>query len=204
MQKLRINLGQSAVEGEFWTISYQRAVFRLKDIKGLAYLAHLLAHPGERFHSRDLVTIVEGANVGKSLNTGVADANLTIAGHLDGAPVRSDARARTEYRERIADLKAELDSAEQANDIGRVERLREELEFLTDELASALRFRGRTRQSSSHAERARVMVAKNIRAAIEKIRRESAPLGRHLASTIRTGYFCSYEPDPDHPVTWQL
>ena len=191
-------------EGEFWTISYQGATFRLKDIKGFAYLAHLLAHPGEHYHSKDLVTIVEGASVGKTMATGAVDANLTIATDLDGAPVRNDTRARTEYRERISELKSDLDNAEQANDIGRVERLREELEFLTEELASSSGIRGRARQSSSHAERARVMVAKNIRTAIEKIREQSAQLGRHLAISIRTGYFCSYEPDPDHPLTWQL
>jgi hypothetical protein len=32
-------------EGEYWTIGYGANVFRLKDSKGLAYLAYLLRNP---------------------------------------------------------------------------------------------------------------------------------------------------------------
>ena len=37
-------------EGEFWTVGSSGAAFRLKDTKGLGYLAHLLRHPGTEFH----------------------------------------------------------------------------------------------------------------------------------------------------------
>jgi hypothetical protein len=36
-------------EGEFWTVGYGNSVFRLKDTKGFAFLAHLLRHPGTEF-----------------------------------------------------------------------------------------------------------------------------------------------------------
>jgi hypothetical protein len=36
-------------EGEYWTIAFNGPVFRLRDCKGLTYLAYLLRHPGERF-----------------------------------------------------------------------------------------------------------------------------------------------------------
>lgn len=49
-----------------------------------------------------------------------------------------------------------------------------------------------------------MMVSKNIRTALEKIRGASPELGRYLTNTIRTGYFCSYEPEREHPVSWQL
>jgi hypothetical protein len=35
------------LEGEYWTIVYQGALCRLRDAKGLRYLAHLLLHPGQ-------------------------------------------------------------------------------------------------------------------------------------------------------------
>ena len=35
-------------EGEYWTVGYGGKSFRLKDTKGLGYLAHLLRHPGGR------------------------------------------------------------------------------------------------------------------------------------------------------------
>jgi hypothetical protein len=37
-------------EGEFWTIACWDKTFRLKDVRGLAYIAHLLGHPREEFH----------------------------------------------------------------------------------------------------------------------------------------------------------
>src|SRR5438445_11288322 len=41
-------------EGEYWAIGYGRRSFRLKDTKGLGYLAHLLRHPGVEIHVLDL------------------------------------------------------------------------------------------------------------------------------------------------------
>ena len=43
-------------EGEYWTIAYHGTVLRLRDTKGLRYLASLLRHPGERFAARDLIS----------------------------------------------------------------------------------------------------------------------------------------------------
>jgi hypothetical protein len=42
-------------EGEFWTVGYGGNSFRLKDTKGLGYLAHLLRHPAVEIHVLDLV-----------------------------------------------------------------------------------------------------------------------------------------------------
>ena len=41
-------------EVEYWTVGYGGKSFRLKDSKGLGYLAHLLRHPGAEFHVLDL------------------------------------------------------------------------------------------------------------------------------------------------------
>src|ERR1700757_4325403 len=42
-------------EGEYWAVAYGGNSFRLKDTKGLGYLAHLLRHPATEFHVLDLV-----------------------------------------------------------------------------------------------------------------------------------------------------
>ena len=47
-------------EGEYWTIVYDGALFRLRDAKGLRYLAHLLCHPGERVQCDALVSAAGG------------------------------------------------------------------------------------------------------------------------------------------------
>ena len=47
-------------EGEFWTIACRGEVFRLKDVRGLAYIAYLLGHPGEEFHVLSLASKAGG------------------------------------------------------------------------------------------------------------------------------------------------
>lgn len=42
-------------EGEYWTVAYAGAVSRLRDAKGLYYLALLLRHPNKRFAATDLL-----------------------------------------------------------------------------------------------------------------------------------------------------
>jgi len=45
---------------------------------------------------------------------------------------------------------------------------------------------------------------KRIREAINRIAGGIPSLGRHLAVRIKTGYFCSYNPHPDRPVSWKF
>src|SRR5262249_20303148 len=44
-------------EGDYWTISYHGSIFRLKQVRGLHYIAHLLQHPHQEWHVFDLVTL---------------------------------------------------------------------------------------------------------------------------------------------------
>ena len=97
-------------------------------------------------------------------------------------------------------IRTELEEANRFNDSGRSERLRAEIEVLSDELNAGF---GR-RTASDSAERARGMVSKRIRATLDKIRDHDSALGRHLSTSVKTGYFCAYLPDPDQMVTWRL
>ena len=42
-------------QGEYWTIAYSGTILRLRDSKGLRYLARLLRHPGERRTAPELI-----------------------------------------------------------------------------------------------------------------------------------------------------
>jgi hypothetical protein len=46
-------------------------------------------------------------------------------------------------------------------------------------------------------------VTKAIKTALDRIAASHEPLGENLAATIRRGYFCSYAPDPRHPIEWE-
>ena len=191
-------------EGEFWTISYLAGTFRLKDAKGLRYIAYLLARPGQRIHVYDLIAATEGSATNGRMTIHAESEDLEIVREVGGKGPAIDGRARSEYRTRLRDLQAELDDAERMNDLGRSERLSTEIEMVSQELTESSGLGGRARMSSRSEERARGLVGKNIRSMVEKIRREHPALGRHFSAAISTGKFCVYQPDPDHPVSWQL
>ena len=113
-----------------------------------------------------------------------------------------DEHAKAEYATRLRELESELEEAESWNDHERASRLEEEIDFLARELGAAVGLGGRDRLAASDAERARVNVTRAIKATLERIAEHSPSLGRHLAVTVRTGTFCSYQPDPRVPVTW--
>lgn len=171
-------------EGEYRLILYESDVFRLKETLGLSYLATLLANPGREIHVLELV-------------------GSDIALASDAGPVL-DREARRAYRERIDELAAELTDAERANDPERAATCRHELELLRAELSRGEGLGGRERASGSTSERARQAVTKALKGALGRIAAESPSLSRHLASTVRTGTYCRYDPDPRLPIVWRL
>jgi tetratricopeptide (TPR) repeat protein len=183
-------------EGEYWSIVFGNDAFRLRDSKGLRHLSVLLAAPGREIHALELVSAVEGhapvrTPFDAELRRGTGDTDRIL-----------DERAKAEYAHRLQELEPELAEAEEWHDPERASRLRQEIDFLASELGAAVGLRGQDRMTASNAERARVNVTRAIKATLERIAEHSPSLGRHLAATVRTGTFCSYQPDPRVPVTW--
>lgn len=190
-------------EGEYWSIAYEGMTFRLRDAKGLHYIAHLLRHPGQEFHARDLVALVgDPAGAAALASPSVREEQLVARADLGNAGVLLDAQAKAAYKRRITELRQELEEAERFNDPGRVTRAREEIDFITNQLAAAVGLGGRDRVAASDAERARLAVTKRIKAAMAKIRDANPALAQHLSAAITTGYFCSYSPKTDTPTSW--
>jgi hypothetical protein len=186
-------------EGEYWSIVYEGEAFRLHDLKGLRYLARLLAEPGREIHALDLAA----GESGRATGSRVAEPELRLSGFGDAGEIL-DAKAKKAYRERLAELEEEVDEARGFADFERAARAEEERQFLVHELAQAVGLGGRDRRSASAAERARLSVTRAIKSALERIREQSPTVGAHLDRTIRTGTFCSYSPDPRALVDWRL
>jgi tetratricopeptide (TPR) repeat protein len=189
-----------AREGEFWTIAYAGKTMRLRDVKGLRYIAFLLAAPGLDVHVLELVAAADGSSADGRQPVGEG---LRSARPADLGPVL-DQRAKEEYRRRLEDLRSDLDEARSFADEERAARIEEEIDALVEELARATGLGGRDRPLSSSAERARVNVTKAIRTAIKLTERQSPQLAEHLTASIRTGRFCSYAPPGEEPPRWML
>src|SRR5712675_846814 len=163
-------------EGEYWTVGYGGNAFRLKDTKGLGYLAHLLRHPGVEFHVLDLVGGIAGQHdedeTGKSgLPRGEED--LEKAGihvtTLGDAGEMLDEQAKLAYRRRLSELREELEEAKELGNVERAERAEQEIDALTRELSRAVGLGGRNRKAASASERARQSSRKIIKSVLERI-----------------------------------
>jgi tetratricopeptide (TPR) repeat protein len=181
-------------EGEYWTIVYEGKHLRLKDAKGLQYIADLLRHEGDELHAADLASKAEAP--------ARPDPEGRTAAALGDPGERLDHQARAEYRQRLTDLRGELDEATRWGDLGRSASLREEIEFLSDELSGAYGLGGRARKAGDVSDRARKAVTSRIREAIARIGKEHSALALHLGNAIRTGTFCCYR--PERPLRWEL
>lgn len=180
-------------EGEYWTVSWAGRVGRLRDVKGLRYLAYLLAHPGREVHVLDLLALSEGLPDGDA-----------VAHGRDGIDA-FDGRARDAYRVRLADLRHAAADAEADGDVARASHLAAEIGRLEVALVAAYGVAPGSappRDPRSTGERARKSVANRLRAAVERLAAVDADLGRHLDIALRTGTLCVYR--PEHDPRWTV
>lgn len=185
-------------DGDIRTVTFLGTTVLLRDLKGMQYLARLLAAPGREFHVLDLVNAVNGVATARGpapedgLHVGAHDADLLL-----------DDQARRAYRRRLAEVDEDIAEAEEMGDPERAALARADRDHLVAELARAFGLGGRKRQSASRSERARVSVTRATRYALKRIAEQHPVLADHLARTVRTGTYCAYEPDPRAPITWE-
>jgi hypothetical protein len=177
-----------------WVVSCGETSFRLRDTKGLRYLADLIEHPGIERHVLDLVELAD------PVDAGGAETRRRLG---DAGPL-IDSQAKAAYRRRIEELREEVHEAETLGHYDRAATLQRELDAIVHELASALGLGGRDRHAASVAERARLNVTRAIRAAIARIEQWDERAGRALDQDISTGCYCSYEPKKGNLVRWRI
>ncbi len=194
-------------EGDFWTIRYQGRTFRLKDIKGLSYIARLLASPGVEFHALDLVGVGEfpmPAEDPQTIRRIVLEREDLHVGLSDDSGEMLDAQSKAAYKRRLDDLRDELEDAQEFGDADRAAGLQEEIDAIARELRRAIGLGGRDRRAGSAAERARLNVTRAVRAAIDRVGRNDPDLEQLFNKSIKTGTFCCYLPDPGVTMSWRL
>jgi tetratricopeptide (TPR) repeat protein len=170
-----------------WECGYEGATFHLAHMVGLQHLARLLAAAGAEVHVLQLAS-----PTGDRLREPQSRHALL------------DAKAKTAYRERITDLRQELQEAEDNNDFERAGRIRVELDLIVDELRRAAGLGGRSRTATDDAERARVAVRKAITTALDRLAEHDTAFAQHLRIHVRTGIYCRYETDPTNPIEWNV
>ena len=175
-------------EEEYWVFAFAGDVTRLRDSKGVRYLARLLRNPGRELHALDLV---------------MSDASTRETAKPDREQPWLQGSDRDAYRQRLVDLQEEVDEANAYHDPARAERAQQEIDALVAELTGALGLGDRDRKTAADAERARQSVTRAVKGTVLRLGEAHPALGDHLRSTVRTGVFSSYVPDPRAPIIWQ-
>ena len=168
--------------GDHWEVAFRGRTAMLADLKGISYLARLLSEPGRELHVLDLAA------------SGVGDVGLPVL----------DDEAKASYRRRLAEVEDDIAEAERNHDDARRELAERDRDYLVAELSAAVGLGGRARTTGGTAERARGAVTRSLRYALGRLEEQHPDLGAHLSRTVRTGAFCSYQPDRLAPIEWRL
>ncbi len=181
-------------ENDYWLVVFDGHTVRVRDLKGMRYIARLLADPGREHHVLDLVA-AETGQAGSVPRSAFGDAGELL-----------DASAKEAYRRRLAEIDDDIEEAQAAGDAEREAQADAERDFLVRELTAAFGLGGRDRKAASTSERARAAVTRAVRQAMVRIAEHHPQLSEHLDHTIRTGTYCAYAPDPSGPERprWSL
>jgi hypothetical protein len=172
-------------DGVDWVLEAGGETARLRDLRGVHYLRTLVGAPGQEVAALDLVA------GGAGLRVRPADPIL-------------DATARDDFRRRLAQLDALLDTADRTGDTSRAREVTHERAALLAELSRALGRGGRRRRPSAEAERARVNATRALAAVVKRLEPAAPLAAAHLRASLRTGSTFRYQPIPGGPGRWQL
>jgi len=194
----RTRRGSMRAEGSLWQIELSGERAPVKNLKGIRYLRRLIAEPGREFHVLDLVAVENG-----TLPVAAAPGPLSSQRGESGMAVLDDA-ARDAYRRRLREVDDDIEEAVQRNDLGRQAQAEADRAYLITELSRAVGLGARGRTVGGSSERARTSVARSLRYALTEIGNHHPAAAEHLRSSLRTGTYCSYQPDPFARIEWQL
>jgi len=197
-------------KGGYWTISYEGELFRLKDSKGLRYIAILLENPEKAFHVGELIQGVEGTpslNHGstyKRMNKEQLEKEALKLSKKDDVSDDSvlDEKAIGEFKKRWMDLLEDKREAQDHNDQARLTIINSEIEAIESALTTARGLGGRHRKLYDQKEKNRKSVAYSINYSFNKIEKMNKIVHKHLKNSIKTGTFCCYK--PEKPTSWTL
>lgn len=177
-------------EGATWALTTGDGQVQIRDGKGMRHLARLLSTPRREWHALDLIGLAEGTAVPGPPRGG---------GHAF-----VDEQAKRAYRKRLRELEELREEAELDGRDSVAAGAAEERDAIVEHLASAMGLLGQGRGWSDDADKARQSVTKTLRTAVDQIALSAADVAEHLRVSLRTGYFCSYSPDPASPVRWEV
>jgi tetratricopeptide (TPR) repeat protein len=159
--------GESLVfffDSEEWSVTWRRKALKLKDVRGLSVIAHLVRHPRRRYHVTELAPVADGV-------THVAES--TSVRSLSAQQCKS-LRWHSYWRE-LHRLEWETGNAERRGDRSALRAFRRKTALMRKQLE---------REKVTEVEQVRKRIGRNLATAFKAIGKQSEDLRRHLVLTI--------------------
>lgn len=190
-----------------WVIVYdgEEIYPPLKDMKGLHYLAFLLAHPNKKYYALQVIHEVDGTpyepdEVYSAMGTEeLSEHGLSVSGLTDAGEIM-DPEYEKDIRNRLKEAQEKLKCAEAHNDTTLIRKVKNEIEQYQRALNEGIGLSGRHRSTGNAAERARVAVTQAISRVMKKLQNQHLALYEHLSGSLQTGAKCSY--NLNIPIDW--
>jgi len=177
-----------------WAIRFAgKETFLEGDLKGAAFIHHLIRHQGMQIHVIRLMADVAGAERTKIVPA--AEGLETDSAAADDA---ADKRTIKECEARYDSLVAEREYANE----DRVSEIETEISKIAAYFSSTLGLGKKSRKMGDEVAAARRRIARVINIAFDKIDKSDVELATHLRNSIRTHTEMVYEPDRE--VDWVL
>jgi hypothetical protein len=167
--------------GRRWRVELGARTVLLDQCVGLLHLAVLTANPGVEIPAIDLVAGLH------RLEQAAGRGGMSAQPLLDRA-------ASQQYRQRLSQLRDEIDDRQARGDREGAERARAERDWVLSELTAGIGLLGRARTFADDGERARIAVGRAIRRALTQIEQADPVIGTHLRTAVHTGMHCWYRP----------
>lgn len=162
-------------DGEEWSVTWRRKTLKLKPVRGLSVIAHLVRHPRKRFHVTELAPVADGV-------THIAES--TSARGLS-AQQRESLRWQSFWRE-LHRLEWEAGNAERRGDRVAVRAFRRKMTLMRKQLEG---------ERAAEVEQVRKRIGRNLATAFKDLGEQSEDLRRHLVLTIDPRFKeISYDP----------
>lgn len=185
--------------GDSWTVRFQENTASIKDSRGMAYIACLLAKSDKPIAALTLANLKIDT---KLMTQGKVVENDAVSNDSGKPQDLVDKDYLTECNQRLHEIEEELRKAEKNNDPAEKDRLERERGQIRDLLKPALNLSGKSRSFSDDVQKARVAVSMAIIRALKNINEHHSSLYRHLDNSIQRGTDFAYQ--PEKKISWQL
>lgn len=176
--------------------------------KGAEYINLLLSSPNREFSVYEIACGRAVNAIDFSTNTAVAPEDIEEGFQVtQGIPLGDagdvmDRRALNECEQRALELLGEIEDARNANDHQSIEKIEEEMAFLTKILESGKGLGWRQRKAGDKRKNVRDAFNNAVKRAITNIGKYDKSLTEHLTASIKYGNEVVYRPEIS--ITWEV